>query len=72
MKCQPSLSPIHFSTPPTEDSPPPSPSGDHANADSEHVDVPMASPTQFHKESEDLSTRDAPPQDNTGMIFRGI
>ena len=60
MKRQPSPSPIHFSNPPSEDSPPPSPSDDHAKAKSEHIDVPMASPNHLYKEAEEFSTGDEP------------
>ena len=66
MKHQPSHSPVRFSNPPSEGSPPPSPSGDHANAESGHIDVPMASSNHLHKEAEQLSTGDVPPRANTG------
>ena len=67
MKRQPSPSPVHFSNPPFEDSPPPFPSGDHANVESEHIDVLMASPNHLHKEAEESSTGDEPSQANTGI-----
>ena len=61
MKRQSSPNPVPFLSPPTEDSPPHSPFVDHANAEGENVDIPMASPYHPHKESEDFSTGDGPP-----------
>ena len=66
MRHQLSLSPVRFSNPPSEDSPPPSSFGDNANAENEPIDTPMASPNQLRKESEEVSIGDAPPQANIG------
>ena len=65
MKHQLLPSPVCFSNPPSEDSPSPSPSNDYANAESEHIDVPMASSNHLHKEAEEFFSRDAPSQANT-------
>ena len=67
MRRQPSTSLVHFSNPPSENSPPPSLFGDHANAEYEHIDVPMASPSHLQKACEEFSNGDAHPQTNTGI-----
>ena len=50
MKHQSSCSSVHFSTPPTEDFPPHSPSVGHNNEEDENVEIPMASPAHPNKE----------------------
>ena len=67
MRRQPSPSPVHFSNPSSEDSPPPSPSGDHANEEHEYIDIPMASPSPLHTECEEFSTGAAHTRANTNI-----